>query len=395
MSSSAPVARASADAPACAPVASGAFLDVVPYVPPAWAAGVAHPPACRVVLAHTPTPLHAWRPPGTPPGVTLLLKRDDMTGAELSGNMVRKLEFLLADARARGCDAVVTAGGVQSNHCRATAVAARMLGLEVHLVLRTRRAALRLDPGGVGNLLPERLAGAAVHLVSREQYARHGSAALLEAAAARLRAQGRRPYVIPVGGSDATGTWGYLQLAAELAAQLPAGGMHALALACGSGGTVAGAALGCHLARLRCTVLAFGVCDDPAYFSAHVAGIYRQMGVPPADADAALATIRFVQARGAGYAQSTPAELRSIADCARATGVLLDPVYTGKALHGLLAELGTGEWDGRTVVFLHTGGLLGCGDVAEQLLAAAGTTQPLHAAPLLPDEASGSESDAA
>ena len=387
--------RASSDARSCAPVAPGAFLDVVPYTPPAWASAVAHPPATRVVLAHTPTPVHAWRPPGTPADVTLLLKRDDMTGAELSGNKVRKLEYLLADALARGCDCVVTAGGIQSNHCRATAVAARMLGLEAHLVLRTRRAALRLDPGGVGNLLPERMAGAAVHLVSREQYAKHGSAALLDHAASRLRQQGRRPCVIPVGGSNGVGTWGYVQLAAELAPQLPAGGIDALALACGSGGTVAGVALGCHLAGLGCQVLAFGVCDDPAYFSAHIAGIYAQMGVPEADAAAALATIRFVQSRGAGYAQSTDAELRSIAECARATGVLLDPVYTGKALHGLLAELATGAWAGRTVVFLHTGGLRGCADAAQQLLAAAGATQPLHAAPLLPDEASGSESDAA
>ena len=420
--SSSPLARASADAHACAPVAPGAFLDVVPYAPPAWAAGVAHPPASRVVLAHAPTPVHAWRPPGTPAGVTLLLKRDDMTGAELSGashvlqsvvvlvacrlthelaaaplagNKVRKLEFLLADALAGGCDCVVTAGGIQSNHCRATAVASRMLGLQAHLVLRTRRASLRLDPGGVGNLLPERMAGAAVHLVSREQYGKHGSAALLEVAASRLRAQGRRPYVIPVGGSNGTGTWGYVQLAAELAQQRPAGGIAALALACGSGGTVAGVALGCHLAGLGCQILAFGVCDDPAYFSTHIAGIYAQMGVPEADAAAALATVRFVQSRGAGYAQSTEAELRSIAACARATGVLLDPVYTGKALHGLLAELATGAWEGRTVVFLHTGGLLGCADAAQPLLAAAGATQPLQAAPLLPDEASGSDSDAA
>ena len=79
---------------------------------------MAHPPASRVVLAHTPTPLHAWRPPGAPANVTLLLKRDDMTGAELSGNKVRKLEFLLADALARCCDCVVTAGGIQSNHWR-------------------------------------------------------------------------------------------------------------------------------------------------------------------------------------------------------------------------------------------------------------------------------------
>jgi D-cysteine desulfhydrase len=290
---------------------------------------------------------------------------------------------------------VVTAGGIQSNHCRATALAARSLGLDAHLLLRTRRAALRVDPGGVGNLLPERMAGAEVHLVSREQYARLGSAALLETQAARLRAAGRNPYVIPVGGSDGTGSWGYLEFVDELRRQLPASGIDALALACGSGGTVAGAALGCHLAGLRCAVLAFGVCDDPEYFRGHVRGICDQMGVSPADAEAALATVRFVQARGAGYAQSTAEELASIAACARATGILLDPVYTGKAYHALLAELASGAWAGRTVAFLHTGGLLGAADAADKLLQASAQLCPLHAAPLLPDEASGSDSDAA
>ena len=137
------------------------------------------------------------------------------------------------------------------------------------------------------------------------------------------------------------------------------------------------------------------VSDDPAYFAKHIAGIYAHMRVPAADAEAALATVRFVQARGAGYAQSTEAELRSIAACARATGLLLDPVYTGKAYHALLTELASGAWAGRTVAFLHTGGLLGAADAAQQLLAAAGQLRPLSAAPLLPDEASGSDSDAA
>ena len=233
--------------------------------------------------------------------------------------------------------------------------------------------------------------------MSREQYTRLGSAALLETQAARLRAAGRKPYVIPVGGSDGTGSWGYLEFAEELRKQLHASGrgIDALALACGSGGTVAGAALGCHLAGLRCAVLAFGVCDDPDYFRAHIRGIYDQMGVAPADAEAALATVRFVQARGAGYAQSTAEELASIAACARATGILLDPVYTGKAYHALLTELASGAWAGRTVAFLHTGGLLGAADAADKLLQAAATLRPLHAAPLLPDEASGSDSDAA
>ena len=152
----------------CSPATSGGFLDVVPYAPPPWAAGIAHVPPRRVLLAHTPTPVHRWRVPGVPESVELFIKRDDLTGAELSGNkarparlctrccrcaerarrplpplpQVRKLEFLLADALAQECDCVVTIGGLQSNHARATAVAARLLGLDAHLILRTSRALL-------------------------------------------------------------------------------------------------------------------------------------------------------------------------------------------------------------------------------------------------------------
>ncbi len=133
---------------------------------------------------------------------------------------MRKLEFLLAQAVEEGCDSVVTVGGVQSNHCRAVAVAARRLGMEPWLVLRSARPGD--DPGFAGNLLFSRLAGAQLRLASREQYRQHGSLGLVNLLAAELRAARRRPYVIPVGGSNALGTWGYLEAAAELLQQAPA-----------------------------------------------------------------------------------------------------------------------------------------------------------------------------
>ncbi|CAI7773198.1 unnamed protein product, partial [Closterium sp. NIES-53] len=133
--------------------------------------------------------------------------RDDLSGMELSGNKVRKLEFLLADALAKGADTLITIGGIQSNHCRATAVAARLAGLEAHLILRTSRALADSDPGLEGNLLVERMVGARVHLVTKEEYAKHGSEHLGNVLAQRLAAEGRKPYVIPVGGSNALGAW--------------------------------------------------------------------------------------------------------------------------------------------------------------------------------------------
>ena len=123
----------------------------------------------------TPTPVHRWHLPGVPEGCEVYVKRDDLTGAQLSGNKVRKLEFLLADALARDADCVVTIGAVQSNHARATAVAARYLGLDAHLVLRAPQSIVDAgDPGMDGNLMIERAAGARVHLVSKRDYAKIG-----------------------------------------------------------------------------------------------------------------------------------------------------------------------------------------------------------------------------
>jgi D-cysteine desulfhydrase family pyridoxal phosphate-dependent enzyme len=348
--------------------ASPSFLRVAPYTPPPWAAHLSPLPASRVSLAMTPTPIQRFCVPGLPDDVQLFLKRDDLTGLELSGNKVRKLEFLLADALASGCDCVVTIGGVQSNHARATAVAAKLLGLDAHLILRTSAADVDDDPGLVGNLLVERLAGATLHMVSRAEYTRVGSAALVDTLGARLRAQGRKPYLIPVGGSDALGTWGYIECMRELAD----GGdsFDHIVLACGSGGTAAGTALGVRLAGLRARVTAFGVCDDPDYFHDHADKLFAAMG---AGADVASRDcMRVVQARGAGYAVSTEAEMDIIAATALATGVLLDPVYGGKALCGLLADVAASPetYAGKRVLLLHTGGLFGSYDKTEQLSAA-------------------------
>ncbi|CAN0029765.1 unnamed protein product, partial [Phaeothamnion confervicola] len=205
------------------------------YAPPLWARHLDSPKRrCRLAMA--PTPVHEWSPP-MPDAVAALgikwdVKRDDLTGFALSGNKVRKLEFLLSECRADGCDTVVTVGGVQSNHCRATAVAARQLGLEPHIILRRQKALPAApaaatapggsDPGLAGNLLFDRLVGATLHLVDMSVYRREGANALGERVCAGLRAAGRRPYYIPVGGSNALGTWGYLEAADELRLQCAA-----------------------------------------------------------------------------------------------------------------------------------------------------------------------------
>lgn len=351
------------------------------YAPPAWAAKIPQRPRQRYALALLPTPIHPWPVPGLPEGCELWIKRDDLTGMQLSGNKVRKLEFLMAEVKARGHDCVVTIGGIQSNHARATAVAARYLGLECHLLLRTSRLAVESDPGLTGNLLVERLVGAQIHQCTKEEYGQYGSVALGEWLAEQLRAQGRNPYVVPVGGSSPLGVWGYLELMGELQRQIQGQGFTDIAMACGSGGTTAGIALGNHLSGLGLRVHAYGVCDTPEYFYSFVDGLLEGLGAGRAAVGAAAADMfRAVQARGAGYAISQADELATVRDVALATGIVLDPVYTGKAAHGLLAEIRAdpGHWAGRKVLFVHTGGLLGMYEKTEQLAPLLEPAQRLH-----------------
>jgi D-cysteine desulfhydrase len=327
----------------------------------------------RMPLARLPTPLERLERTGERLGVELLVKRDDLTGAELSGNKVRKLEFLLADARAQGCDTVITCGGEQSNHCRATALASSRLGMRSHLLLRTA------DPGNppaaTGNILLDRLAGADIQWITLVEWARRD--ALMAEAADRLTRAGRRPYVIPEGGSNALGAWGYLRAAVEeLDAELSALPSRPTTVihACGSGGTGAGLVLGAALCGWRergIRVLGVNVCDDRDYFVRAIGGICRDFagrtplrGLSIGDEDIDILD-GYV---GRGYAKSRPEELQGIIALSRAEGVILDPVYTGKAFHALVQELARDrERFGSRVVFIHTGGMFGLFPIADQL----------------------------
>ncbi|HET9554508.1 MAG TPA: D-cysteine desulfhydrase family protein [Anaeromyxobacteraceae bacterium] len=312
----------------------------------------------RIALARLPTPLEPSPRLGAQLGLELLYKRDDLTGLELSGNKARKLEFLLAEALAQGADTVVTLGGVQSNHCRATAFAAARLGLRCELLLRVPDPSK--PPPLEANALLDRVAGADVRWLSPREYQRRDE--LVDELAHGLQVAGRRPYVIPVGGSNPLGCWGYALAVEELRAQLPPsweGKPVTIAVACGSGGTAAGVALGIRrLGWKEARAVAFAVCDDAAYFRQVIAGLAseasrRWPGLPPLEGTELEVDDRFV---GPGYAQATPEGLALIRRVARADGLLLDPVYTGKAFQGLVARAGE---LGPRVVFIHTGGSFG------------------------------------
>ncbi|KAJ9678068.1 hypothetical protein PVL29_022834 [Vitis rotundifolia] len=345
------------------------FLTKKPYAPPSWASHLSPIPSHVFSLAHVPTPIHKWNLPNLPKNTQLWIKRDDLSGMQMSGNKVRKLEFLMADAVAQGSDCIITIGGIQSNHCRATAVAAKYLNLDCYLILRTSKVLVDKDPGLTGNLLVERLIGAHIELVSKEEYAKLGSVTLTNLLKEKLLKEGRRPYVIPVGGSNSLGTWGYIEAIREIEQQLPTGtdevGFDDIVVACGSGATIAGLSLGSSLSKLNTKVHAFSVCDDPDYFYDYVQGLLDglQAGVRSHD------IVDIQNAKGLGYAINTTEELNFLKEVAVSTGVVLDPVYSGKAAYGMIKDMAENpsKWEGRNILFIHTGGLLGLYDKVEQM----------------------------
>jgi len=210
--------------------------------------------------------------------------------------------------------------------------------------------------------------GAHVHQVTREEYGRVGSETLGELVCEQLRGEGKAPYFIPVGGSNALGTWGYLEAVREMEADVRALGITDVVVACGSGGTAAGLALGVELSGLAAEgvrVSAFGVCDSPAYFHEYIDGLLGALGAEHASRD----LLRVADAKGAGYAVTREEELATTQAVAMETGVVLDPVYSGKAVHSLLGEMRADPrgWEGRRVLFVHTGGLLGLYDKVDEL----------------------------
>lgn len=318
----------------------------------------------RVQLANVPTRGH-WLRYGSELGVKIWLKRDDQTGSELSGNKVRKLEYLMADALAVRATHVLTCGGEQSNHARATTLAAAQLGMNSVLVLRTDDP--EHPPAATGNVLLDRLAGAEIVWISRPAWRDRNQ--LLAEQAELVRKAGGRPYVIPEGGSNALGSWGYIRAMHELAADLEniASPDRPITVVypCGSGETGAGLVMAAKLlglAQRGIRVAGVNVCDDRRYFVDTIHRICDEMearwqlgaGVSDQDIDIVDGHV------GNGYAKTRPEELATIRDVCRSDGVVLDPVYTGKAFHGVVTELRADRTRfGSAVAFIHTGGIYG------------------------------------
>ena len=305
-------------------------------------------PVPRLHFAHLPTPIESMpRLSGALGGLPLLVKRDDQTGLALGGNKTRKLEFLLAEAQANGARTLVTAGAVQSNHCRQTAAAAARCGLDCVLVLAGERPS-----EASGNLLLDQLLG--VEIVWTNRAEREAS---LQAAFQQAWNAGRRPYLVPYGGSSTTGASAYAFAMQEMLEQ--GVGPDWIVFPSSSGGTQAGLVLGARLFGFTGKVLGISV-DEPAPVLKE-----RVAKLASATADFLGENIIFSPEEvmvndgylGGGYGVVGDGERQAINLFARQEGLLLDPVYTGRAAAGLLDLIRRGNFPiGETVLFWHTGG---------------------------------------
>jgi L-cysteate sulfo-lyase len=315
----------------------------------------------RVRLAHLPTPLEPMeRLSKHLGGPRLWIKRDDCTGLSTGGNKTRKLEFLMGEALARKADTVITQGATQSNHARQTAAAAAKLGLGCHILLEDRTGNNSPDYTLNGNVLLDRLHGASI----AKRPAGADMNAEMETLAEKLRGEGKTPYVIPGGGSNPVGALGYANCALELLAQANDIGLKIAHVvhATGSAGTQAGFVTGLVALNSGIPVLGIGVRapkekQEQAVFDLAVRTA-EHLGAPGiVKREHIVANSDYV---GPGYGLPTPGMVEAVTLVARIEGILLDPVYTGKGMAGLIDHVRKGFFaKDADIVFLHTGGSAG------------------------------------
>lgn len=284
------------------------------------------------------------------------VKRDDQTGCATAGNKIRKLCYLLAHAREEGCDTILTCGRAQSNHCRATALAGARLGLDVELFLSEPQPC----PPWRGNLFLSELAGASIQFIPEQEY--QNAQSTLEARALELRDAGKKPYIIPMGASNARGALGYVECAYEIAQSHDRIDAPWDCVVCtvGSGGTSAGLELGLRLSGLKLPLFSVNMCESPAYFTEEIARIAQACSDEfRLNTTVQACEVRVIDAHAGGA--SPGAELKAtIRSLAQIEGIVLDPTYTAKGFVGMLNELEQGVLaEYQNPLFIHTGGLFG------------------------------------
>ena len=311
----------------------------------------------RVHLAHLPTPLEPMsalsRHLGGP---DIYVKRDDCTGLAGGGNKTRKLEYLMADALKQGADTIVTVGATQSNHVRQSVAAAAKLGLPIEVLLE--KAVIRDDDyAGNGNILLDSIMGAVIHQCEPD-----GDMDLRgQAHADKLDRQGRKTYFIPTGGSSVVGSAGYMDCATEILSQSAAMDLHIDAIVVGSGsqGTQAGLLVGLAAANSSIPLHGISVGREKLDLEERVFSLATRTA-EYADIGAVILRENVVcndEYYAPGYGQPNDGMIEALTLCARLEGILLDPVYSGKAMAGLIGMVRNGSFKaGENIVFIHTGG---------------------------------------
>ncbi|SCZ08260.1 D-cysteine desulfhydrase family protein [Alkaliphilus peptidifermentans] len=290
--------------------------------------------------------------------INIYIKRDDQTGTEIAGNKVRKLEYAVKEALDSGCDTLITCGGIQSNHARATAAVAARLGMKAVLVLRSDET-----PQLEGNYFLDKLLGAKIILISSKEYATARNE-IMENIRGEISKSGSKGYIIPEGASNGIGTFGYFKAMEEIKQQEEEMGIifDGIVVAVGSGGTYGGLFLANTLYKYGKRIIGINVCDNAEYFKNKVISILEESGLYLNEPFLYQKNdIEIIDGYvGRGYALSDKKELDFIYNFSAMEGIILDPVYTGKAMYGLSQEIKKGSLIGlKNLLFIHSGGVFG------------------------------------
>lgn len=302
----------------------------------------------KIKLANLPTEIIRLEKISKIYNKNIYLKRDDSTGMEVSGNKIRKLEYSLAEALNENANTVITAGAIQSNHCRATAAACSKLGLECHLLLKGKKERIE------GNLFLDYILGANIHYLDEEA----DISLEMEKLSRDLTNRGKRIYTIPIGASNAIGSYGYIDAYNEILTQEEKYKLNfdLISIPVGSGGTYSGLWYGNYSKQKSKRIVGFSVNNSKEEFKDIIVDILREI-------DSEITSFKGIEINdlyiGEGYAKATEEELKFYCDIARLEGVVFDPCYTGKAFRGLLKEIEKGDIKEDNILFIHTGGLLG------------------------------------
>lgn len=319
-----------------------------------------------ISLANLPTKIEKLEGLSKEFGVEIYVKRDDQTGTEVSGNKIRKLEFAVQEALDKGCDYLITCGGIQSNHARATAAVAAKLGIGSYLVLRGNA-----DAELEGNYFFDKMLGARIKFVTPEEY-KNSRMEIMAEIKNELAKEGHNAYIIPEGASNGIGSLGYCKAMEEILSQEKELGIKfdAIVVTVGSGGTYAGLYYTNHLKNNDTVVYGINICDDADHFRSVIIGLLKEISkYTGEEISVNKDNIDIIDGYpGKGYALSREEEIDFIHKFAKQEGIILDPVYTGKAMYGLVEEIKKGTFDKHhNILFIHTGGIFGWNTFARDL----------------------------